>query len=96
MWLPRFLRKFLVLRVAKKLLLKVLPSAAVEDIMGGWKTWAGGIGGIATGVAMIAGTVTSGEFSIETIQLGIGAIVAALGLLGIGVGHKIEKAGKGE
>ena len=59
--------------------------------MTGWKTWAAGIGSIASGVAMILNAVAQDGFSFDALKEGIGLITFGLGL--IGIGHKVEKAG---
>ena len=89
MWLPKFLRKTLILRAIKKVLQGVLPKAATEEIMGGWKTWVSGLLGIATGLVSIFKTVADETWNFADVQGGIGMIIAGFGILGIG--HKIEK-----
>lgn len=58
--------------------------------MRGWKTWAGGLALIASGVGTIAQVIANGEFSFEKIQAGLALIGAGLAVWGIG--HKIDKA----
>lgn len=58
--------------------------------MRGWKTWAGGLALVASGVGAIAQVIASGEFSFEKIQAGLALIGAGLAVWGIG--HKIDKA----
>ena len=53
--------------------------------MKGWKTWAGGLAAIGCGMYLII-------FQPERFEYGAGLV--SLGLLGMGIGHKIEKAGK--
>jgi len=62
--------------------------------MGGWKTWAGGIGLIASGVGLIAQTISADEFDYGKILEGIALIGS--GLTVIGLGHKIEKGPRGK
>lgn len=65
--------------------------------MKGWKTWAGGLGQIATGAGilfnciqkLIAGDILTGE------EVAGGFILIFTGFTTIGIGHKIEK-GKNE
>jgi len=57
--------------------------------MSGFKTWIAVIGGIATGIGMIATGLLSDPIDVALIGKGWVAILAALALLGIG--HKIEK-----
>jgi hypothetical protein len=55
--------------------------------MSGWKTKAGGIGLIATGIGILINCYSSGNW--EDAGQGIAAITA--GLAAIGIGHKVEK-----
>jgi hypothetical protein len=57
--------------------------------MGGVKTWLAVIGGICTGIGMIIAGFMADPQDWQMIGMGWGAILTALGLLGIG--HKIEK-----
>lgn len=59
--------------------------------MSGWKSWAAGLGSIASGVAMILNAVATDGFSFDALKEGVGLIVFGLGVLG--VAHKVEKAG---
>lgn len=58
--------------------------------MSGWKTWAAGLGAIFAGLSMIAMAV--GGTGDGSVNEGIEMVVAGLAVLGLG--HKIEKAGK--
>ena len=60
-------------------------------MMGGWKTWVAGLGTIFGGLAMIAGALADG-IDPDKIWQGFQMILAGLAI--IGIGHKIEKAGK--
>lgn len=60
--------------------------------MGGWKTWVAAIGLMLTGLGMIAAGVAADPLNPDQIWEGILLILAGLGM--IGIGHKIEKAGK--
>lgn len=51
--------------------------------MKGWKTWVGAIGMAIVGIY---------EISEGQVESGVGKIALGLGL--IGVGHKVEKAGR--
>lgn len=64
-----------------------------EAIMGGWKTWAAGIGMILTGAGLALKAVTAPE-DAEPGQLMDGIQLALAGLATIGIGHKVEKAGQ--
>lgn len=57
--------------------------------MTGWKTWAGGIAGILTGLAIVISALSSGDYS----HISEGVLAISGGLAVIGIGHKIEKAG---
>ena len=95
MWLPKFLRKRIVLgEIDQRMRRARVPAKIRREIMSGWKTWAGGIGLIASGVGMIAQTIASDEFDMNKIYAGIALIGA--GLSTIGVGHKIEKTANGK
>ena len=59
--------------------------------MSGWKSWAAGLGSIASGVALILNAVAADGFSFDALQEGIALLVAGFGILGIA--HKVEKAG---
>ena len=59
--------------------------------MTGWKSWSAGIALIATGVGMIATSIASGNFDMNTILAGVAKI--GEGLAVIGIAHKIEKNG---
>ena len=54
-----------------------------NKMMQGWKTWLSGIGAIVYGVILIIG---------GHAEQGVTLILSGLGI--IGIGHKIEKAGK--
>jgi hypothetical protein len=56
--------------------------------MGGWKTWLGGLVAVVVGIAGLAYGFLSNEISIMLLSAGFGA----MGVIGIGLGHKIEKA----
>lgn len=56
--------------------------------MSGWKTWAGGIGIILTGLAVIANCVATGDYT----HLTEGVLSVLAGLATLGIGHKIEKS----
>lgn len=56
--------------------------------MGGWKTWAAGVGMIMLGVGQCV-MALSGEANSD-LQGGIATVMAGLAILGIG--HKIEKS----
>jgi hypothetical protein len=56
--------------------------------MGGWKTWLGGLVAVAVGLAGLAYGFLSNEISIMLLSAGFGA----MGVIGIGLGHKLEKA----
>ena len=60
--------------------------------MKGWKTWAAAIGAILGGAALVLKGVTADSLDFESIKQGVAAIVAGLGLWGIG--HKVEKIGQ--
>jgi hypothetical protein len=62
-------------------------------MMGGWKTWAATIVTICTGVVMLGGGVLADPIDVDMIWKGILVIAGAFGI-GLGLGHKIEKAGK--
>ena len=75
--------------LAAKLLRRQLNKLDKEEgVMKGWKTWAGGIGLILTGLGMIATGVVN-DLDLAKIQEGI-ALVGA-GLVAIGLGHKIDR-----
>lgn len=59
--------------------------------MKGWKTWVGGIGVIAGGIAIGTHGVLN-NFDLDEITKAIALISA--GFAAIGIGHKIEKIGK--
>lgn len=54
--------------------------------MGGWKTWAGGLSLIFSGIALALKEITDGTFEFQEAIMLIGN-----GLAVIGIGHKIEK-----
>ena len=60
-------------------------------MMGGWKTWAAGLGAIFSGLGLIAKTVAT-EIDPQKIWEGFQMVLAGLAI--IGIGHKIEKAKK--
>lgn len=90
--LPRAVREKLFWLGLKKFLRK----AGVEgddvnkilELLGGWKTKAGALVGIGTGLALI-GHSLSGKFSFEEVSQGFMLIAASLGLQGLG--GKAEK-----
>ena len=53
--------------------------------MRGWKTWAGGVIAVGVGLYLVV-------FQPERFEFGAGLM--SLGFIGMGIGHKIEKAGK--
>ena len=57
--------------------------------MSGWKTWAAGIGAIAGGVALVLKGVAGDSLDFQSIKEGIAAVIAGLGI--IGVGHKVDR-----
>lgn len=59
--------------------------------MSGWKTWAAGLGAVLGGAALVLKGVAGDSFDFESIKQGVAAIIAGLGI--IGIGHKVEKAG---
>lgn len=61
----------------------------ISKLASGWKTRIGGIGVLAAGIASIASTIASGEFSLHAIQEALTLVGAGLGVLGIG--RKMEK-----
>lgn len=88
--IPRAVREQIVLGRIKKLLLKAgLPRGFVEGLMGGWKTWAGSILAISTGIGMVAKEVVDGTFDFGKITTGIGMVAG--GLAALGIGHKVDK-----
>ena len=90
MWLPKFIRRWLVLRQVREHLRSIgLPEGVVMQIMGGWKVWTGAIGMIVSGVGLIAMTIAADEFDWTKIMAGIALI--GKGLEAIGQGHKVEK-----
>jgi len=65
--------------------------------MEGWKTWTGVIGAVLTGVAVQyfgADPDVITETSSKFMDFLEAAQVAFTGLAAIGIGHKVEKAGK--
>lgn len=58
--------------------------------MRGWKTWAAGLGGIFSGLSMVAFALSAEPVEGMAITDGITLIIGGLGI--IGIGHKIEKA----
>lgn len=89
--IPRALRQRIVLGRIRALLEKLgLPREAVEELMSGWKVWAGGIGGILTGALVIVNNIASGDFSFDALKEGLGLI--SIGFSALGLGHKLEKA----
>ena len=64
--------------------------------MTGWKTKYGGYGLIATGFGTCIGALMAGApeagFTPDWTMFGVGVASISLGLQGIGIGHKIEKA----
>lgn len=67
--------------------------------MTGFKTKLGAVLGILTGAAMVLEAVVTfiddGDFmaAFKKVQIGVGAIAASF--IGLGIGHKIEKAANG-
>ena len=59
--------------------------------MSGWKTWAAGIGTILLGVSQIVLALTKPEAG-TSMEAGLQTVLAGLAIIGIGA--KIEKAGK--
>ncbi|MHA1951887.1 MAG: hypothetical protein ACW987_18730 [Candidatus Thorarchaeota archaeon] len=61
--------------------------------MTGWKTWAGGLSLICTGLGVCLSAISFDPFTVdgEKVTAGVGMIGA--GLTAIGIGHKVEKAG---
>ena len=57
--------------------------------MEGWKTKAGGIGVILTGLGLIVTAIAATPFSLEMLILGVGT--ASGGLTAMGIGHKSDK-----
>lgn len=55
----------------------------------GWRTKAGGVGLILTGLAGLLGLVATGTFSFESALVAAGTI--ASGLVAVGLGGKAEK-----
>jgi len=55
--------------------------------MGGWKTWAGSLIAIGLGIYMII-------FHPDRFEYGAGLV--SIGLISMGIGHKIEKTGNGK
>ena len=60
--------------------------------MSGWKTWLATLGAVFTGLGMIIAGLLSDPVDVDKIWQGILVILAAFGI-GLGLGHKIEKAG---
>lgn len=58
--------------------------------MGGWKTWAAGIGQILGGASLMLAGITSDPVSVDKIAAGWAMCMLGLGT--IGIGHKVEKA----
>lgn len=58
--------------------------------MGGWKTWLGGLVAVSVGVAGLAYGFLNDQIAIGLLTAGLGA----MGMMGIGLGHKLEKSGK--
>ena len=59
--------------------------------MKGWKTWAAGLGAMLGGAALVLKGVASDSLDFQSIKEGVAAIIAGLGV--IGIGHKIERIG---
>lgn len=57
--------------------------------MSGWKTWAAGIGAILGGAALVLKGIAGDSLDFESIKQGVAAIIAGLGVLG--VGHKVDR-----
>jgi len=55
----------------------------MTNLMGGWKTWAGGLISIGAGIYLII----QGK-----VEIGLGFVSG--GLTALGIGHKIEKGAK--
>ena len=69
--------------------------------MGGWKTWVGGIGIIASGVGLITATIVAEKFELAELAAGMALIskgvgIIAAGFAAIGLGHKLEKGPNGK
>lgn len=62
--------------------------------MTGWKTWTAAIGSIASGIGLIIAGLISDP--IDGTKIGEGWTLILAGLALVGIGHKIEKSGKGE
>lgn len=60
--------------------------------MQGWKTKLGGTGMICTGVGFVIAGLLSDP--VDGTKIGEGFALIGLGWTGLGLGHKIEKAGK--
>ena len=65
------------------LLINLLKIKFKENGMSGWKTWLAGVGAIVYGVILIVGG-----------HQNEGITLILSGLAALGIGHKIEKAGK--
>ena len=61
----------------------------VMNMMGGWKSWVGGIGLIVLGIGQIITGFTNNDF--DTVKLGFASVSA--GFVALGIAHKIEKTG---
>lgn len=58
--------------------------------MSGWKTWLGGLVAVMVGITGI----TFGYLEHDMSAVFIAAGFAAMGVMGIGLGHKMEKTAK--
>lgn len=56
--------------------------------MSGWKTWLGGLVSVLIGISGFIWNYMHNEISLAFIMAGVGA----MGVMGIGLGHKIEKS----
>jgi len=80
------------LNFIEKWIAKIYLNKIKEAInMKGWKTLAGGIGLILSGLGLVVQGITAGD--LTKVQEGI--VLISLGLGGIGIGHKIEKTTNG-
>ena len=90
--IPRAIRERIVLGQIRSALKRLgLTPGQQESVMSGWKTWAGGIGVILGGLAIIVKEIADGTFNFANIMQGVTVIGGGLSVLGIG--HKVEKAG---
>ena len=83
-----FLQRWIV-KLAVKRGLAAAHKSLQEASMEGWKTKLGGIGGILSGLAIIAAAFTAQTFDYQTIITGLLAISG--GFAAIGLGHKADK-----